>query len=151
MITLIRTDNSNPGFGALIRQLDTELLGNYKEEQAIYSTYNKVENIDTVVVAYDDNEAAGCGCFKKFDETSVEIKRMYVAPGKRNLGIASAVLKELETWAAELNFSHAVLETGTKQFEAIRLYQKKGYVITENYGQYINMPNSICMKKKLGL
>ena len=151
MVQLVRTNNSNPGFRALIQQLDKELLGNYKEEQAVYSTYNKVENIDTVVVAYDNNKAAGCGCFKKFDDICVEIKRMYVAHGKRNLGIASAILNELELWAAELNFSHAVLETGTKQLGAIRLYQKKGYIITENYGQYINMPSSICMKKKLSL
>ena len=38
------------------------------------------------------------------------------------------------------------LETGRKQPEAIALYQKSGYRLTENYGQYVGVENSVCMR-----
>jgi GNAT superfamily N-acetyltransferase len=60
------------------------------------------------------------------------------------------VLAELETWAAELGCSKCVLETGGKQPEAIRLYEKSGYKRIPNYGQYVGVENSICFEKSLG-
>jgi len=151
MINLIRTTSTNPDFPGLIRALDADLRGRYNEAQSAYDAFNSVRGIDTVVLAYNGGEPAGCGCFKKFNDEAVEIKRMFVAPNKRNMGIASAILNELETWAAELGYTRTVLETGTKQTEAIAMYQKLGYTIMPNYGQYINMPYSICMKKKIGV
>ena len=72
---------------------------------------------------------------------------MFVRLENRGRGIAGEILNELETWAKELNFSEFVLETGVKQPEAIRLYQKSGYETIPNYGQYLNVENSVCMKK----
>ena len=92
---------------------------------------------------------AGCGCFKKFDDNAVEVKRMFVKPEARGKGIAHYMLAGLEAWANEIGFDHAVLETGNNQPEAIRLYEKAGYTIIPNYGQYSGMETSICMRKKL--
>lgn len=146
---ITRTNNENKDFRALIRELDLELLGNYGALQAEYDKYNKIDLIDTVVVAYDHNVPIGCGCFKKYDETTVEIKRMFVKKDQRGKGISRKVLQELEKWAKEKEYRYAVLETGIKQTEAIGLYQKSGYFRTENYGQYTGNENSLCMKKEL--
>ena len=70
-------------------------------------------------------------------------------PEYRGLGIGLNILKELELWASELNYSECILETGKNQPEAIRLYQKAGYAIIKNYGQYENIENSICMTKAI--
>jgi GNAT superfamily N-acetyltransferase len=56
---------------------------------------------------------------------------------------------ELEKWVKELSYSKCILETGKRQPEAIALYQKNGYHIIPNYGQYIGMENSVCFKKEL--
>ncbi|WP_407524361.1 GNAT family N-acetyltransferase [Lacibacter sp. MH-610] len=56
---------------------------------------------------------------------------------------------QLEQWAKEEGYSAAVLETGKKQPEAIRLYEKCGYSRIPNYGQYAGVENSVCMKKEL--
>ncbi|MNR27323.1 putative acetyltransferase [compost metagenome] len=74
---------------------------------------------------------------------------MFVHPDYRKQGIAAQILNELEKWATEIGFSDCVLETGKKQPEAIALYQKAGYKITPNYGQYIGVDNSVCMLKQL--
>ena len=149
MIELLRTSSSNPDFNSLIKELDKGLKDNYGSLQTEYDKYNKIESLNTVVVAYENKEAVGCGCFKQYNSDSVEIKRMFVKPEHRGKGISKKILTELEKWAFETGYSSAVLETGTKQIEAIGLYSKSGYQRIENYGQYQNMSASICFKKDL--
>ena len=149
MLTLIRTNSDNPAFHSLIRQLDKELWQRYESEQAEYDQFNKIENNKTVVLATIDHEVIGCGCFKPVDVLTVEIKRMYVKPEHRGKGVAMAIIRELELWAAGQRFKKVILETGLRQPEAIAAYKKAGYTLIENYGPYIGMKNSICMAKLL--
>ena len=149
MLTYLRTNSSNQDFIHLVKLLDADLAIRDGTDHSFYAQYNKIDLIQHVVVAYDNNEAVGCGAFKNYDETSVEIKRMYVLSQHRNKGIAAAILQQLELWANEEGYQSTVLETGMKQPEAIRLYEKSGYIIIPNYGQYAGIENSVCMKKQL--
>lgn len=149
MLRLIRTNSEDKDFQELVRLLDEELRQRDGEENVFYAQFNKIDAIKNVVVAYENEKAVGCGAFKKFDAGSVEIKRMFVRPENRGKGVALEILSELENWAHELNFQFTVLETGKRQPEAIRLYQKSGYQLIPNYGQYEGVENSVCMKKAL--
>lgn len=146
---IVRTDSTNPDFRRLVVLLDQDLRIRDGEEHAFYAAFNKIDTLAHVVVAYRDQVAVGCGAIKKYSEQVVEIKRMFVLPEYRGQGIAGVVLAELEAWASELEFSESILETGKKQPEAIRLYQKSGYTIIPNFGQYHGVDNSVCMKKVL--
>jgi putative acetyltransferase len=146
-LRFVRTDSNHPDFVKLVFDLDADLRIRDGDEHAFYAQFNKIDMIREVVVAYENKEAVACGAFKKFDETAVEIKRMYVVESRRNQGIASDVLNELEKWAAKLNYTRAVLETGLKQPEAIRLYQKNGYEEIPNFGPYAGVENSVCFGK----
>ncbi len=148
-LALVRTDSSNPDFRELVVLLDADLRIRDGDEHAFYATYNTIDAIGHAVVAYLDNIAVGCGAFKAYADTTAEIKRMYVRPELRGRGIAGALLAELERWATESGFTECILETGKKQPEAIRLYQKSGYVLIPNYGQYEGIENSVCMRKTL--
>ncbi|HEX4957192.1 MAG TPA: GNAT family N-acetyltransferase [Lacibacter sp.] len=149
MLPFVRTNSSDADFIQLVQMLDADLAVRDGAEHAFYAQFNKVHMIQHVVIAYENNLAVGCGAFKPFDSGSIEIKRMYVLPAHRNKGIAVAVLLQLEQWAKEEGYSVAVLETGKKQPEAIRLYEKCGYSRIPNYGQYAGVENSVCMKKEL--
>jgi len=149
MLKITRTDSENEDFQALVRLLDADLAIRDGDMHGYYAQFNKIDALKTVVVAHQDESAVGCGAFKKFTDESVEIKRMFVRPENRGQGIAVEILKELENWAAEIGFKSAVLETGKKQPEAIRLYAKSGYEPIPNYGQYDGLENSVCMKKSL--
>jgi GNAT superfamily N-acetyltransferase len=149
MINLLRTNSDNADFRELVRLLDTELQIRDGAEYGFYAQFNRLDAIREVVVAYENEQAVGCGALKKYKANIAEIKRMFVRPESRNRGIAGRILLELETWAKELEFSECILETGLKQPEAVRLYQKSGYKIIPNYGQYAGVENSVCMKKKL--
>lgn len=148
-ITIKRTDSYDLDFPQLVGLLNLELRERYGTLQSAYDTYNHIKDLDTVVIAYCNDVPAGCGCFKKFDNSTVEIKRMFVKPAERKQGIASSMLSELEIWAKEDGYTYAVLETAAKQPESIALYKKVGYTTIPNYGQYIGMELSICMRKKL--
>ena len=144
-----RTDSGNADFIALVRLLDADLAIRDGEDHAFYAQFNKVDSIRNVLVAYLESVPVGCGAFKPFDETTVEIKRMFVLPERRGQGIAGAVLTELEAWAGESEYVRCILETGKKQPEAIRLYQKAGYGTIPNFGQYAGVENSVCMEKPI--
>ena len=149
MADLIRTDSSDTDFQELVKSLDAELRIRDGEDNAFYAQFNKIDALKHALVAYVNNKPVGCGAFKPFSDSSVEIKRMFVDPDYREQGIAQQVLTELEKWAAELGNKNCVLETGQKQPEAIKLYLKSEYVRIPNYGQYANVENSVCMQKLL--
>lgn len=149
MLHLLRTTSENPDFRALVQLLDHDLAVRDGADHAFYAQFNKVDAIRHAVVAYLDEVPVGCGAFKPYSDEQVEVKRMFVQPAHRGQGVAPAVLAELESWANELGYHGCVLETGQKQPEAIRLYQKSGYHRIPNYGQYIGVENSVCMEKTL--
>ena len=149
MLSFKRTDSANTDFINLVRLLDADLKIRDGDDHAFYSQFNKVDQIREVIVCYSDGELAGCGAFKPYSETEAEIKRMYVKPGFRGKGIGLEILSRLEEWAKESGYEKVILETGIKQPEAIRLYQKAGFHVIENYGQYKGVVNSVCMMKKL--
>lgn len=149
MIELIRTDSDNPDFVALVSLLDAELAILDGEDHAFYAQFNQITHIRHVVVAYLENQAIGCGAIKFFSPEIIEVKRMFVRPECRSKGIAACILTELESWAGELSATRCILETGIRQPDAIRLYEKQGYRKTPNYGQYANMENSVCFAKDL--
>ena len=149
MIKLIRTNSENPDFQMLVVSLDAELQIRDGAEHSFYAQFNKIDNLSEVVVAYLDEIAVGCGAIKPYSEQTAEVKRMFVKLENRGKGIAGKVLAGLETWAKELNFVECILETGFKQPEAIALYKKSGYELIPNYGQYVGVENSVCMRKKI--
>ncbi|MDN3586583.1 GNAT family N-acetyltransferase [Pedobacter aquatilis] len=148
-LTLIRTDSNNTDFRELVLLLDKDLAVRDGDEHVFYSQFNKVDAIREVVIAYLNGNPVACGAIKPFSDVAAEVKRMFVHPDNRKKGYAAKILTELEKWAAELGFSECVLETGKKQPEAISLYQKVGYHIIPNYGQYIGVDNSVCMAKTI--
>ncbi|MBL0152570.1 MAG: GNAT family N-acetyltransferase [Chitinophagaceae bacterium] len=149
MVTIRRTDNGDNDFIQLVEWLDRDLLARYGKAQETYQPFNSIDQIREVVIACLNDVPVGCGCFKPWEERTTELKRMYVKPGHRSLGIASKVLSELERWSAELGYERMILETGKGQPEAIRLYEKNGYTLIPNFGQYEGMKDSICMEKRL--
>ena len=149
MIRIKRTNSEDRDFIELVRRLDADLAERDGQDHAFYAQFNKIDKIKYVVVAYHDDKPAGCGAIKEYAPGVMEVKRMYTSPASRKQGIASKVLAELEAWAKELSSQKCILETGRKQPEAIGLYQRSGYSVIPNYGQYAGVENSVCFEKIL--
>jgi putative acetyltransferase len=149
MYTLKRTNSDDSDFQTLVRLLDTDLAIRDGADHAFFAQFNKIAAIKYAVVIYDNGQAVGCGAIKEYEENIMEVKRMFVLPEKRGKGIASMVLQELENWATELGYPTCILETGIKQPEAIRLYEKNNYERIPNYGQYAAVESSVCFQKHM--
>ena len=76
-----------------------------------------------------------------------EIKRVYVSPSFRGLGLAKLIMTALEEKLQSLSVPIVRLETGPKSLEAVALYEKLGYQKTSPYGDYHEDPLSIFMEK----
>ncbi|HMX40149.1 MAG TPA: GNAT family N-acetyltransferase [Saprospiraceae bacterium] len=150
MLQLQRVSTEHPDFLRLVALLDQDLAERDGEAHVFYAPHNHLTHIHQVVLALWAGMPVGCGAIRPFDETSAEMKRMYVLPEHRRRGIAAAVLRELELWAAESGCSRCVLETGKNQPEALALYRKSGYRRMPNYGPYAQIDNSVCLEKSLG-
>lgn len=80
---------------------------------------------------------------------TAEIKRMYVAPPARGLGLARRMLAHLEATALEAGVEAMILETGEMQPEAISLYLSSGYQTIPGFGHYRDSPVNRCFGKRL--
>ena len=82
-----RTTSKNENFQLLVKKLDQELWDELQEDQVTYDQYNKVPDLPTAIVVYNNNDPIACGCFKEFDGHTVEIKRMFVRKDHRGKGV----------------------------------------------------------------
>ncbi|MFJ5709604.1 MULTISPECIES: GNAT family N-acetyltransferase [unclassified Streptomyces] len=109
------------------------------------------------LLAYDAGDRpVASGAWRSQDENEegyadgdAELKRMYVIPEARGLGLARRILALLEEDARAAGRTRMVLETGTAQPEAIALYLSSGYEPCAKFGHYRDYENSRCFAKPL--
>lgn len=85
------------------------------------------------VVVDDDGTTSGCGGLQRIDDQTVEVKRMWLCPSLRGLGLGKRLLAQLETLAQELGYDTVVLDTNAVLVEAIAMYESVGYESIERY------------------
>ena len=106
--------------------------------------------VDDEVDAGHPETAIGCGGLRPLGEKLGELKRMYVVPASRGSGVSTAILHSLEAAARERGWDRLLLETGERQPDAIRFYEREGYTRIPNFGHYVHSPISLCFEKRLG-
>jgi putative acetyltransferase len=143
---------TSPDVQALIARLDAELTQRYPNPEDNFFELAD-EQVDgrqgVLLVARVDGAPVGCGALRRLGPATGEIKRMYVAPSARGGGIGARILAELERHARELGIRRLLLETGERQVEAVRLYERFGFARVPCFGEYADAPLSLCMGKDL--
>ena len=148
-VAALRVSPADEDFAALVRRLDDEFFAIYGDAYLSYQPHNAPADLILAVVAYADGVPAASGGLKRFGAHTAELKRLFVRPEYRRLGLARCVVLELENAAREQGFLRMVLETGADMPAAIALYQKLGYALTDNYGPYADDSACVCMTKNL--
>lgn len=94
-------------------------------------------------------QAAGCGGVQVYGTEYGELKRMYVRPRFRGLGLGKQMLNHLAAHAREQGVGLLRLETGIHQAEAIGLYEAFGFRRRPPFGPYRDDPLSLYYEKSL--
>ena len=142
-------DPAEPSVRVLIEELDQFMIPLYPVES------NHLLDIETLrqpemrfFAAFVDDEVMGCGgCW--LHDGYAEIKRVYVSPKARGLGLAKKLMQRIEAEAVAHGKLVARLETGIHQPEALGLYRAIGYINRGPFGEYSEDPNSVFMEKVL--
>ena len=100
-------------------------------------------------VMRQDEIPAGCGGIKLFGKEYGEVKRMFVRPQFRGLGLGRLMLDHLAEYAQERHVNVLRLETGIYQTDAVRLYERYGFERRDPFGEYKDDPLSIYFEKRI--
>ncbi len=143
---------SDPLILNLIHELDNYQSELYPEESNHLDSPEELVESDAYFVAgFVDGRPVGIGAIKVFEAKGyAEIKRVYVNPAKRGLGISKQIMQVLEDHARDRGCCSLMLETGIHQPEAIGLYERLGYQFRKCFGDYpADDPLSVFMEKNL--
>ena len=123
---------------------DIELIDRYfdaadfEDEVATLRKYMPPDG--ALLLATLDGEPAGCVALRRIDETTCEMKRMFVPPELHGRGIGRALADAILDEARALGYTSMVLDTSIRQKEAQALYRKLGFQPTE---PYYDMPDDV--------
>jgi DNA-binding MarR family transcriptional regulator/GNAT superfamily N-acetyltransferase len=117
---------------AYYRELDKRFDGGFDPDNGGYAG-KPGDASGAFLIARLHGRAVGCGALKPIDTSTAEIKRMWVAPEVRGMGIARRLLETLEEEARRSGFGHVILDTNKSLLEAQALYRNAGYQARERY------------------
>ena len=156
-ITIHPTRPDHPLVAAMLADLDRYLMSLYApEENHILGAPALLAPDVDFLAAWLGGEAVGCGAMRRMPGDGCtpgqrygEIKRMYVTPKLRGQRVAELLLIELEGTLRSEGIGAAMLETGNKQHEAVRLYERCGYAKRAIFGAYSENGMSVFDAKAL--
>ena len=155
---LIRpTRADHPKVVAMLAELDRYLMTLYApEDNHILDVQALLAPAVTFLAAWRGDELMGCGAVRRMPaevatrgQAYGEIKRMFVAPPARGQRIAERLLQRLESSLHSEGLPLALLETGSAQTQAVRLYERYGYVQRASFGAYPDNGLSVYYAKVL--
>ena len=147
----VRCDGTNEDFIENCRLLDEDLdrrVGRVIKRDK-YTQFNQLDKIHEAIVVYQDGKPIGGGAIRPYDETAIELKRVFVRPEGQGHGIGTELVSKLIERAKELGYEKMILETGDLLAESVHVYSKLGFRKIPNYGAYADMPESLCMGLEL--
>jgi putative acetyltransferase len=134
----------------LIMELDAHLQPLYPQESRHgFSVEKLLRESVAFFVMRQDGTPAGCGGVKLFGTAYGEVKRMYVRPPFRGLGLGLMMLNHVADYVLKHGVSVLRLETGIYQAAAIGLYERYGFERMAPFGDYREDPLSLFYEKCL--
>ena len=150
-ISYLWTDGNNKEFQSFYQKTEeyyNKIVGGFENRKG-FVPHNLSDKIEVVLLAYNEDKAVACAGLKRYSDTDVEIKRVWVEPEFRGNHIAQEMMEKIENKARKFGYKRTVLQTREIMKDAVGLYERIGYRRIENYPPYDTLPGAICMAKEL--
>ncbi len=135
---------------ALIAELEAQLDPFYpRESRHGYSVEKLIAQAVSFFLIRENGAPAGCGGLELPGTGYAEVKRMYVRPQFRGLGLGRLMLNHLIDYAQRQGIGLLRLETGIHQRAAIGLYERMGFRRIPPFGEYKDDPLSRFYEKHI--
>jgi GNAT superfamily N-acetyltransferase len=141
----------------LLRAYFKELAGRYWEHEASWDEFQAelTSSVRFLLAREAGGDGAALGCCAlqenaKSGLPGLELKRMYVEPAARGSGAAKALLQAADALAQELGAPHIYLETGLRQPEAMRFYEREGFTEIPRYPPWVDEELSVTYARRVG-
>ncbi|WP_432562248.1 GNAT family N-acetyltransferase [Kineococcus sp. SYSU DK003] len=121
---------ARPLFEDLAEEYGTRYGGTPEQIRSELERYPAVEFEEphgVLLLLLEDGVAVAGGAYRRYDDTTAELKRIWTHPEHRRRGLARRVLAELERRAVSAGYARLYLTTGPRQPEAKHLYLTTGY------------------------
>ena len=149
-MTIKKVPTNHPDLLSLVDELNQFFVAEWGEDTTLsYANHHNLDDMHSAFVAYENNVAIGCACWKLRSDNLPEVKQMYVKSDYRGANVSGQLLEEIETDIKKTGFDFSVLETGSDMTQAIRFYEKQGYKIVPNFAEFIGDTLCVCLKKDL--
>jgi putative acetyltransferase len=150
MITIELASPLLPEVGELIRASDDYAQALYPaESNHLVDIASLAQPHVIFCIARLEGEIVGCGAAVLAPEGYAEIKRMFVHEAARGHGVGRRILTFLEKQVQQRGVTVTRLETGVYSHDAIRLYERLGYVKIGPFADYWDDPLSVFYEKRL--
>ena len=145
------TDGNDPDFQRFYRLTEAyySRIAGGKSKRLAFIPFNASSEIPHVLLAYQEETAAGCAGLKRYSETDAELKRLWVEPAFRGRHIAARLMDQIEEKALQMGFRRLILQTRPLMADAVALYEKRGYALIPNYPPYDQLDGAVCYAKAL--
>lgn len=98
------------------------------------------------LIAWSDDLPVGCVSLRPLEPGVAEVKRLWIDPGARGLGLARRLMRALESRARDMGFTQLKLDSNATLTEAIALYRSDGWY---EIAPYTGFPANVWLGKRL--
>ncbi|GAA0259986.1 GNAT family N-acetyltransferase [Cryptosporangium japonicum] len=128
-IEVRRVPLTDPDVVGMFAELTEEYAARYGHRHDLYALPDGEFDPPhgTLLVLREHGEPVAGGAFRRYDDDTAELKRIWTHTDHRGRGLARRVVAELERAAGELGYRQVYLTTGPRQPEARALYLAAGY------------------------
>ena len=142
------TDTAFQKFYLITEEYYSNLVGGVENRKS-FIPYNISASVQDVLIAYMDDVPVACSGLRKYSESDIEIKCVWVEPEYRGHHIATEMMIRIEDKVKRQGFRRAILQTREQMNSAVELYEKLGYDRINNYPPYDKLDGAICFAKEL--
>lgn len=137
----VKTNGNNETFSKLREKYQN--MFHWNERKTAFNSMHEV------VLLYYNNNAAGCGSYKYYDDVTAELENIYLESTIRSQKTLQQLLFRLEDNAKHAGYQYTLFATSKYLINDIQIFKDMNYEIIKNYGYYEHVVNAVCLRKKL--